>query len=114
MKHLVKRIVCLQTAALLMTAVLAAPASAQHPVPFKGTLESIETTVAVFPPDVPFPTLLVEGSGSGHATHLGAYTVTFTFEVNLDDFTATGSYEFVSANGDSLFTEVVGQGTVPD
>jgi hypothetical protein len=114
MKHLINRIVCLQTAALFMTAVLTAPAAAQHQVPFKGTLESIETTVAVFPPDVPFPTLFVEGSGSGDATHLGAYSVTFTFEVNLDDFTATGSYEFVAANGDSIFTEVAGQGTVPD
>ena len=100
--------------AVILTAVLASPAAAKNNVPFKGTIDSVETTVAVFPPDVPFPTLLVEGSGSGHATHLGAYTVTFTFEVNLDDFTATGFYELVAANGDRVFTEVVGQGTVPD
>lgn len=114
MKRLLKHILCLQLTAACLAFALGGPAVAESPVPFKGTIESIETTIAAFPPDVPFPTLFVEGSGSGHATHLGAYTVTFTFEVNLDTFAATGSYEFVAANGDSLFTEVVGQGTVPD
>ena len=113
MKTISRADVRLLTAVILTTA-LANPASAKNNVPFKGTIDSVETTIAVFPPDVPFPTLLVDGSGSGHATHLGAYTVTFTFEVNLDDFSATGFYEFVAANGDSLFTQVIGQGTVPD
>lgn len=99
--------------AVILAAACTSPAAANN-VPFKGTIDSVETTVAVFPPDVQFPTLLVEGSGSGNATHLGAYTVTFTFEVNLDDFTASGSYEFVAANGDRVFTDVIGQGTVPD
>jgi hypothetical protein len=113
MKTIVRTDIRLWTAVIL-TAVLASPAAAKHPVPFKGTINSIETTAAVFPPDVPFPTLLVEGSGSGNATHLGAYTVTFEFAVSLDDFSASGSYEFVAANGDRLFTDVVGLGTAPD
>jgi hypothetical protein len=101
-------------AAYLLTAVLAGEAAAQNAVPFKATIQSIETTVAVFPPEVPFPTLLVDGSGSGRATHLGNYTITFEYVVNLDDFTAIGSVHFVAANGDSLFAEIVeSQGTVP-
>jgi hypothetical protein len=104
---------CLQMAAMSLTAVLAGPAAADNNIPFKGTIQSVETTFALFPPDVPFPTLFVEGSGSGHATHLGEYSVTFEFEVNLDAFVAFGSYHFIAANGDSIFTDIVGLGTVP-
>jgi hypothetical protein len=101
-------------AAYLLTAVLAGEAAAQKDVPFKATIQSIETTVAVFPPEVPFPTLFVDGSGLGRATHLGNYTITFEYEVNLNDFTAIGSAHFVAANGDSLFAEIIeAHGTVP-
>jgi hypothetical protein len=108
-------ILCMPMAACLLTAVLAGEAAAQKDVPFKATIQSIETTVAVFPPEVPFPTLFVDGSGSGRATHLGRYTLTFEYEINLDEFiTVGGSAHFVAANGDSLFAELLeGQGTVP-
>jgi hypothetical protein len=75
-------------------------AVATEEVPFKGTLQAIETV------DVSqFPIGIVEGSGSGYATHLGHYTVTYEFVVNVVTLTGTGTMHFVAANGDSLFAE---------
>jgi hypothetical protein len=55
----------------------------------------------------------VEASGSGVATQLGKFTVTYEVEVNLDTFFGVGSAEYVAANGDRIFAEGQGQGTVP-
>jgi len=60
---------------------------------------------------VQFPTLFVEGSGTGNATQLGAFAVTYHAEVNLVTRVGTGSVEFVAANGDRVFADVVGQST---
>jgi hypothetical protein len=114
MKAVMKRVLCLPIPALLVTVVLSEAAEAKKAVPFKGTIRAVEDSIAVFPPDVPFPTLFVEASGSGHATHLGKFTVNYEVEVNLDTFFGIGSSEFIAANGDSLFAEGEGQGTVPD
>jgi len=80
-------------------------AAADRAVPFHGRLSAIETD------DVSFPTILVNGTGSGNATHLGKFT--FTFDVAVDLVTGSGpaSVEFVAANGDSVFGEGVGQAT---
>ena len=94
--------------ALFLTAALADPGAAGKAVPFKGTIQAVETSV------VQFPTLFVEASGAGNATHLGRFTVTYEFDVNLLTFAGIGSAHFIAANGDSIFTEIIGQGTVPD
>jgi hypothetical protein len=52
-------------------------------VPFRGTLEATEHGVVV-PPH-----LLATGSGTGTATHLGQFTVTFDAVANLATSTAT-------------------------
>jgi hypothetical protein len=108
-----KCILCLHLAAVCLTLALAGPALAKRHVPIKGTIEALEESVAVFPPEVPFPTLFVEASGSGRATGLGRFTVTYELEVNLDTFVGVGTASFAAANGDSLFTDVEGEGTVP-
>ena len=113
MKRFMKSVLCLQLVAMCLTAVLAGPAEAKKGVPFKGFLQADEESFPLFPPDVPFPTLFVDASGSGLATHLGKFSVTYEFEVNLDTFFGVGSYVFIAANGDNIFTEVEGQGTVP-
>ena len=77
--------------------------SAKKGVPFKGTIQAVESN------DFQFPTLFVDGSGSGKATHLGHYTVTYEFEVDIPTLTGIGSFHFIAANGDSLLTEVTGQ-----
>ena len=107
--------VCLQLGIVLFTAALAgsAPATARGTsghdagvaVPFKGDVEGVETY------DLSnFPTMLVDTTAGGVATHLGRYTVTWEFTVDLTTGAGSGSAHYVAANGDSLYTTVVGQG----
>jgi hypothetical protein len=53
---------------------------------------------------------LVDGAGTGIATHLGRITATWAITVNLLDGSATGSFHFVAANGDSISTDLLGHG----
>ena len=99
--------VCLVLAVLAAVG-LAGPTAAPKQVPFKGSIQAVEASVAQF------PTLFVEASGSGNAAHLGRFTVTYEFEVNIPTFEGFGSAHFIAANGDSLFTEVTGVGTDPN
>src|SRR5262245_10199595 len=82
-------------------------ASEEKGVPFHGTLQGVETDT----PD--FPNLFVDGSGTGTATHLGAFLASWlvTVDISVDPSPSTGKAEFVAANGDRLFTEIVGEGT---
>jgi hypothetical protein len=105
MKPIVKTVLYLQMTALLLTAALAGPAAAAKGVPFHGTIQGIEIA------DVQFPKLFVEGSGSGRATHLGRFTMTYELEVDLLTHETFGSSVFTAANGDSLTTDITGLGT---
>src|SRR5262245_24577179 len=78
-------------------------AEAKDAVPFQGTLQAVESYDYS-----QFPTLFVHGSGSGDATQLGHYTVTYEFVVDLTTLTGTGTLHFIAANGDSLFAEQTG------
>jgi len=102
MKTITKAIMYLQVTALCLTAALAGP-GADKAVPFKGTLQQVESHV------VQFPIVSAEAIASGNATHLGRYTMTSEFQVNLLTLTGSGFADFIAANGDSLFTEVAGQ-----
>ena len=101
MKTITKIALYLQVAALCLTTALA-----QHPnvkeKQLRGSILSVETG------DVQFPTLFVDGSGTGQATHLGQFTYTYVFEVDLPTGIGVGTAEFTAANGDRLFTEVAG------
>ncbi len=107
MKSIMKSILGLQITAVFLTLALAAPAAAtpgpDQQLPFKGTLQ----VLADF--DVQFPTLFVDATGSGTATHLGRFTATFQEEANLVTGQGIGSGHFIAANGDSVFTEFIGQ-----
>jgi hypothetical protein len=94
-------------ACLVATVQLGAPSAAvaAKEVPFKGKLQAVESF------DFQFPTLFVDGSGSGNATHIGRYTVTYEWEVDLQTLVGIGTFHFIAANGDSLFTEATGQAT---
>jgi hypothetical protein len=113
MKRYLMSVLGMQLIAMGLVASLAGPAEAKKSVPFKGFIQADEESFPLFPPDVPFPTLFVEASGSGVATQLGKFTVTYEVEVNLDTFFGVGSAEYVAANGDKIFSEGHGQGTVP-
>ena len=96
-------------AGLLLSATLVAAASAKKELPFKGPIEALEIY------QVNGPTMSVTATGSGEATHLGRYTVSYEVEVDLPTGTGTGlSAQYVAANGDSLFAEGSGQATPTD
>ena len=98
--------ICQPLAAVLLTAALAGPVmAADKLVPFSGSLQAHETSVFQGPPP---GTLLADGTGGGIATHLGRFTLTWHFTVNLADGTGTGPVHFIAANGDELFTSVTG------
>ena len=107
MKSITKTIIYLQMTALLLTTALAGTAGAGKEKPFWGFIQAVETSV------VQFPSLFVDGSGSGKATHLGRFTMTYELEVNLLTlpFQTIGSGVFTAANGDMLFMDITGLGT---
>jgi hypothetical protein len=96
-------------AAIFLTAVLASPAMASEQVPFKGSLAVVQTG------EVQGGFLIVEGSGTGKATELGRFTVTFHEQVDLSTGIGVGTYTFVAANGDTLSARFIGHVTpTPD
>ena len=110
MKTIMKRSIYLPMAAMLLTAAFAGPAAAaEKQVPFSGSIQGSETDV--FQPPA---TLSVNGSGTGIATQLGQFTLTWSVTVNLSNRTSIGSYRLIAANGDSIFTTLVGQGEPTD
>ena len=92
--------------AVFLTLGLPGPLAAKEQVPFKGSVQGREIDLFQGPPP---GTLAVKGSGTGLATHLGQRTVTWNLTVNLADGTGAGSAHYIAANGDSIFTTVVGQ-----
>jgi hypothetical protein len=53
--------------------------------------------------------ILVNGSLAGVATLLGRFTLTYNLTVSLPASSSTGSAQLVAANGDMIFTTIVGQ-----
>ena len=93
-------------AALILTAALAVPATAQNLVPFNGAMQGHEVDTPQGGP--PPTTLLADGSVRGIATLVGQFSYTYTLTVNLANGTATGSAQLIAANGDSMSTTIVG------
>ena len=78
------------------------PAAAEKEVPFRGSVQAVETS------DLQFPLRFVTANGSGNVTHLGHFTVTYELVVYLPTRAGSESGHFIAANEDSLFTEDVG------
>jgi hypothetical protein len=106
MKTIMKTNLYLAIAAMFLTAALAGPAAGKTQVPLNGSIQGIETEE--FQGGT---TVLIDGSGAGIATHLGRFTVTWTGTVDISNGSGIGSFHFIAANGDSIFTEDVGQAT---
>jgi hypothetical protein len=87
----------------------AADAAAGGLVPFKGTLEGVET--ASINPGPP-PTATIQGVGTGHATHLGRFTYDNPHTVDLLALHGCGTWTFTAANGDTLTASGCGDATV--
>jgi hypothetical protein len=82
----------------------AGPVAAGHPVPFRGTLEGIETVTQFV-----FPLESVDLKGTGNASQLGRFTLDGQAQVNLAEGTGSGSLVFTAANGDTLTAQFSGQ-----
>jgi hypothetical protein len=98
-----KNIIYLQMTALFLAAAL--PGAVAAETPFRGSFQAVEI------PAVQFPILTVVGNGAGIATQLGKFTMTYEAEVNLLTRVGIGSVEFIAANGDRLFADILGQST---
>jgi hypothetical protein len=71
-------------------------------IPFQGSLQGTVTRSGA-PPIVS-----VNISASGNATQLGQFAVSIPHEVTVATRTATGTYLFVAANGDTLTASFTG------
>jgi hypothetical protein len=104
-KLVVSIIIALLVLSVQASTTFAAPAVATKQLLLKGSLQAHETY------EVNFPTLFVNASGSGQATQLGRYAVSYQVEVNIPTISGIASAQFIAANGDSLFAEGLGQAT---
>ena len=105
MKAITKIIIYLQMTALCLTAAFA---GSGEPSPFHGTVAQVEAQT------VDYPAMSVVAIATGQATKLGRFIETGKADVNLLTGSATGSATFEAANGDTLSTTIVGQGTPTD
>jgi len=88
--------------AVLVVMVFAGALPAGELVPFKGSFDG-DVTVTPAP-----PSLSVTVDATGHATHLGLFTLAIPHLVNPMNGTAFGFYTFTAANGDEVFAEFKG------
>jgi hypothetical protein len=97
---------------VLTLAGLAAPAPAQHPVPFRGTYTAKNSITPTAIPGV----LRVQDAGSGHALHLGNSTVTddLLLDARVVPSPVSGTITFTAANGDQVFAKVTAAASPPD
>jgi hypothetical protein len=82
---------------------LGGPAAADAVVPFQGSLTGHADGSG-------FPSVVVHATG--HATQLGQFALTMPHVVNPPANTAAGTFEFVAANGDTLFGTQTGVATL--
>jgi hypothetical protein len=75
-------------------------------LPVNGTMRTSETYSNAS------PTLLVTATGSGDATQLGRFVLSYKAEWDFLDHSTTGTAYFFTSNGDNFQAEVRGQATV--
>lgn len=75
-------------------------------LPFHGSLQATETETGAF------PILSVHLTGAGTATHLGQFTESSEFQLDLRTATGAGSFTLTSANGDRLTGSITGRAVV--
>ena len=106
MKKLIISIVAALALLATLTGVALAGKKEKKELSLEGTMQAVETLDFTNP-----PIMTGTASGSGNATHLGQYTLSFEVEVNLETIAGTGTAHFMAANGDSLYAVGTGQAT---
>jgi hypothetical protein len=92
--------------AVLALLVLPGPVLAEdHQLHIKG-----QETGAVFPGAFQFPFHYESLAATGKASHLGHYTLTGDFAVDVRVGMSTGAFTLTAANGDALFLSEAGHG----
>ncbi|MEP7135673.1 MAG: hypothetical protein ABI904_12140 [Chloroflexota bacterium] len=91
---------------VLASTVFAAPTASGQRLLLKGSVQDLETQQVVF------PTVFVNGTGSGNATQLGLFTISYQAQLNIPTLSATTSATLVAADGSMLSGTGTGQGTV--
>ena len=86
------------------------PASARDQVPFGGVVSG--SVVSITPLDQ--CNQRIEAVNGGNATHLGRFTGTAEFVLDVCNLTYVGSYVFTAANGDSISGPFIGSLTPTD
>ena len=107
MKTIARTRILLSIATIFLTGVFAIPATAQKQVAIAGHLSGQE--VDVFQGGPP-PTIKVDGSLIGQATHIGDFTLTYQVLVSLPAGNSAGSATLTTPQGDTILTTIVGQG----
>jgi hypothetical protein len=80
------------------------PTLARDQVPFRGVVSG--SVISITPLDE--CNQLTEAVNGGNATHLGRFTGTAQFVLNVCDLTYVGSYVWTAANGDSISGPFIG------
>jgi hypothetical protein len=110
-KSVRKASIPLAIAAIFFSAAFANAKGTDKRISFQGYLQGHETDVLQgTPPEA----ISVDGSVTGIATHLNQFTLTYKVMVKLPEGSATGSAELIAANGDRIYTSIVGQGEPTD
>jgi hypothetical protein len=102
MKSTTRTRIYVPMAAMILTAALAVPAAAQQ-IPFKGTFLGSDTVSG----EGPCPTTVCT-KGRGTGTLLGHFSFIQEATVNFANFTETGSAQWTAANGDIIYTALIG------
>jgi len=105
MKNTTRFNIHLLMTALILTAALAVPAAAQKQVPFMGAMQGHDTDVGI---TNNLATVLTVGTGI--ATHVGQFSFTQTWTVDVTTGILTGTAQWFAANGDSISTTIKGSG----
>jgi hypothetical protein len=106
MKRYLSPLSILSLAVIFSAAAFAAPPPADAvTLPIKGLIQATEDhTVAP-------PVMMVQLSGTGHATLLGLYVLTADETVALATLTSQGTFRIDTESGGALFGTVAGHGT---
>jgi len=97
-----KTTIYLLIAAMLLTAALAVPGAAQNQIPLNGTIQGEEIHTGTP------PLITANCSCAGIGTLVGQLSFNYQLTINLGKGTATGTAQLIAANGDSIFTTVMG------
>jgi hypothetical protein len=110
MKMLPRAGIFLALAATVFTAALAYSKNSDKRLLVEGFFQGTEVDVFQGSPGSPPDSIAVDGNIPGLATHLGEFTYTYKVLVNAQPGSATGTGEWIAANGDHVFLSVTGQG----